>query len=223
MLSRAPLHGEAELNAAQAAPHSRCAAWNCGEPKCKPEGSVQLAPGENVGSGKFGNPCARMQRENLSASAFDCCCWAGESWGIRCWHALFADWYSGELGSSPVPGPTFIFVPGFMSGKLGTPFFLMHAEYDNSCACTLLDTWPGEPAEAAAVVVSVLLFPRAATPGLPPPPPQAAATRARVPAAKAAWMVLSRRRTLCPVAGPVADPLVSPRPADAPFLHVEIV
>jgi len=82
----------------------------------------------------------------------------------------------------------------------------MQAANANSCACTLLDPPPGESTGATVVVVSWVLFPRAATPGLPPPPPQAAATMATAPAAKVAWTALSRR-ALPGAPGAVAGPL----------------
>lgn len=52
------------------------AAWNCGEFESIPAPRVRSP--RALGSGKFGNPCERMQAEYLSVWAVCCACCAGD-------------------------------------------------------------------------------------------------------------------------------------------------
>ena len=76
---------------------------SCGELDPTPESWTSLP--ENVGSGKFGTPWARMHLAQFNHA----CCWAGEScWPVefhgdgRALHACRAPWNAAEFGSIPV-------------------------------------------------------------------------------------------------------------------------
>jgi hypothetical protein len=93
-------------------------------------------PGPNVGSGKFGTPCSRMQRAFATMPA---CCAAeiGGGWLVPpgCWlaHACCADrnagdcWLIPDVRSGNPP-------PGAGSGKFGTPCERIQSEYLTPCA-----------------------------------------------------------------------------------------
>src|ERR1700676_3146313 len=83
----------------------------------------------NCGSGKLVTPCARMHCENLRAFCSACRCWAADGLGSRDWHAFWAVWNVGELGSMPLPEPMAIPPPPELgSGKFVTPCLRMHRE-----------------------------------------------------------------------------------------------
>ena len=109
-------------------------------------------PPVNVGSGKSGTPCERMQAENASR----CCCILANCCGLGCppfgstfWQACCAARNFGEFGSIPDPGPIEMPPPLLGSGKFGTPCERMHAE--NLAASAVFNVRPAPPPELELV------------------------------------------------------------------------
>jgi hypothetical protein len=160
-----------------------------------PAGGV-MAPVAGLGSGKFGTPWARMQRD--TARSF----WI--SWGLTCggdvaggpWYfaqARCAAWNIGEEASEATLWEIWplkaLMAPDAPreagSGKLETPCERMHLAYSTSAppedgppvAAAVVGTAVVGTAVVGAAVVVVL---RLATPAVGEPPPQAAVATARL-------------------------------------------
>ncbi len=173
-----------------------------------PAGAVS-SPVVGLGSGKFGTPWARMQRDTARSFCI--------SWGLTCGgdvvggpeyfaQARCAAWNCGEDASEATLSWTWVFQalialdvarePG--SGKLTTPCERM--QLANSTGP--LDDWL--PAAAAVAGTAVGVVPILATPALGAPPPQAAVASARP--MTAGRTNRSRQRLGRPVTGrPVAS------------------
>ena len=76
------------------------------------------------------HPAARMHWEYFNPVASICCCFAlvsGLPFGSRCWQALLAEEYSGELAGLACPLPPMSNPPLLAgSGKFPTPWARMH-------------------------------------------------------------------------------------------------
>ena len=101
------------------------------------------------GSGKFGTPCRRTHRANLSEVALTCCCsvWLGgrPPFGSKCPQALCADWNRDVL----TPSCRTLFFGGLPllsgSGYLGTPLERMQREKtSHPLVCADTTAGPGE-------------------------------------------------------------------------------
>ena len=137
-----------------------------------------MSPVVGLGSGKFGTPWARMQRDTARSFCISCALTGGGGVLGRVYlaQASAAARYSGEdIAPLPLKALMALAAPGEVgsSGKFKMPCERMHVAY--SRGSPLADGPPVAGAPAPAVVVVVV--PTLATPG--ELPPQAAAARAR--------------------------------------------
>lgn len=169
---------------------------------------VFSAPVVGFGSGKFGTPWVRMQRDTARSFCISCglTCWRGALCGAYCAQARVAAWNVGEEPSmfvireiSPLAALMEADDPkDAESGKFNTPCERMHVA--NS---TRLSPDDEPPVFAVATRTAVVVVLRPATPAFGEPPPQAAATRARPTTAGITRN--TRRRT-----GPPLTPVLVP-------------